>query len=183
MSKSKLVMIVEDNYTAADITKKNVEKLGHSAVIFEKGEDALHYVTDSPIKPDLAILDLFLEGAELDGAAVARQMQPLRIPFIVVSAAEDSQLISEVFSYGAYAHFKKPVSKDLLRETISDCLNGKPRDLEKMLKHLTMTRDLDYAEGILAGLHKLSKAEAANWITVSSKRLSTDKFTIANSKL
>lgn len=73
---------------------------------------------------DLALLDLSIPGVKgMDGLLRLRTHYP-RLPVVVVSGAEDPQIIAQVMAYGAAGFIPKSSKKTTLAWAIQQVMNG-----------------------------------------------------------
>ncbi|CAA7619119.1 DNA-binding response regulator in two-component regulatory system with BaeS [Candidatus Terasakiella magnetica] len=83
---ARVIMIVEDEPTIADILASYLRHTGFAPVLMTNGQEALAAIRRSP--PDLVLLDVMLPG--LDGTEVCRAVRTFSaVPIIMVTARVD----------------------------------------------------------------------------------------------
>ncbi len=112
------VLVAEDNAIAAKVITTFLSKMGYPVTRVEDGEQAL----GAALKGGYAIAIIDLRMPKLDGAEFARRYrsqapdQPLPIVALTANASEDVK--RACLEAGMDAFLAKPVSPQLLRETI-----------------------------------------------------------------
>jgi len=115
-SKSRRVLVVDDNDDAAQSTAELLRLLGHEVFVANQGSTALS--ERERCKPDVVLLDISLP--DMDGYEVARQMRtaPGQDALVLVAMTgwggeQDKQLADAA---GFDLHWVKPVSLDKLQQ-------------------------------------------------------------------
>jgi adenylate cyclase len=126
------ILVVDDFEANRKTLARNLQLLGHIAVVAEDGAQALALLREQPF--DMVLLDLVMPG--MDGYVVLEQMRAdpnLRhIPVVVVSGQDDLASIVRCIELGAEDYLFKPFDAILLRARISACIEKKRlRDQEQ----------------------------------------------------
>ena len=79
------IMVVEDEAAIADLILMNLKLVGHMGISVSNGNDVMKNIELH--KPDLVILDIMLPGK--DGFSLMKEIEPLKIPVIFLTAKED----------------------------------------------------------------------------------------------
>jgi two-component system response regulator DctR len=112
------VLIVDDDPMVADINKRFTEAIdGFTVVgIANNGSKALDMM--NKLQPDLIILDIYMP--EIDGMEVLTLLRKEEIPvdIILITAANDSEMISRVMRCGVIDYIIKPFKFDRYRNTL-----------------------------------------------------------------
>ena len=112
------VLIVDDDPMVADINKKFTDAVdGFSVVgIAENGKKAIDLVYK--LQPDLIILDIYMP--EVDGMEVLALLrkEEIAVDIILITAANDSEMISRVMRCGVIDYIIKPFKFDRYRNTL-----------------------------------------------------------------
>ncbi|HTI67267.1 MAG TPA: response regulator [Caulobacteraceae bacterium] len=106
------VLIVEDQYLIADEMRRLVVELG-GAVIGPAGEVATILALIAAETPDLAVLDINLNGEQV--WAVAYELRDRGVPLIFATGYDVSALRPP---FEAAVHMEKPVSTRALAEAV-----------------------------------------------------------------
>jgi signal transduction histidine kinase/BarA-like signal transduction histidine kinase len=118
------ILVVDDNYDAAEIISELLKLSGHEVMTVHTGNDAL--VQAAAVRPDIAILDLGLP--DMDGTMVAaklRQMPEAANASLIALTGYGKQAdIERTRAAGFNDHLVKPVKFDHLMETISRLRNA-----------------------------------------------------------
>lgn len=119
---NKRILLVEDNPSDIELTKRALEKsrLGSQLIVKEDGEEALKFLFEECGKdgaddyPALILLDLKLPV--VDGMEVLRQVKTdertKRIPIVVLTTSSEEDDIDNSYDLGANAYIRKPVDND-----------------------------------------------------------------------
>ncbi len=79
------ILVVEDEPAIADLILMNLKLVGHTGFHTDRGDKVL---SDMEIyKPDLIILDIMLPGK--DGFTLMKEIEPMQIPVIFLSARDE----------------------------------------------------------------------------------------------
>lgn len=99
------VVIIEDEFFAADHLKDLVNGLGHFVVdIFHSGED---FLKNTDWNFDIAIVDVFL-AEEMTGLDVAEHIQDREKPFVFLTANKDEPTLIKAARLNPRAYLSKP---------------------------------------------------------------------------
>jgi len=119
---NKRILLVEDNPSDIELTKRALEKsrLGSQLIVKEDGEEALKFLFEecgidgADDYPALILLDLKLPV--VDGMEVLRQVKSddrtKRIPIVVLTTSSEEDDIDNSYDLGANAYIRKPVDND-----------------------------------------------------------------------
>lgn len=114
------IMIVDDSSYARTLLKRALEKVGHVVCEASSGMDALEQLPTC--QPDLVTMDLLMPGMEgLELIGHLKSMQP-SLKVIVITADIQDETRKELIQAGADAFLNKPVSPDVLVNTVSSLL-------------------------------------------------------------
>ena len=105
------IVLVEDDFELAELTKERLEREGFSVRHEENGESGRDAIIDS--QPDLVVLDIMLPG--IDGFEVCKQVRPGYAGPILILTARDEDL-DEILGLelGADDFVTKPIKPRLL---------------------------------------------------------------------
>lgn len=112
------ILIVDDSITEITRYIKLLEKIGHEVIMASCGEDGVEMAKSH--SPDLILMDIVMPG--LNGFQATRQLSrdsnTKDIPVIMITTK--GQETDKVWAkrQGAKAYLTKPVSDNLLQETI-----------------------------------------------------------------
>ncbi len=107
MSRSKTVLVVDDEIKIIEVVKSYLEKTGFKAVCAMNGTDALCLF--EKLSPALVILDLMLP--DISGEDICREIRKKsRVPIIMLTAKIEDEDIVDGFGLGADDYLTKPFS-------------------------------------------------------------------------
>lgn len=128
----KIVLIVDDEPTNINIVAENLHNL-YQIRIATDGITALEMI--DKVKPDLILLDINMP--KMNGYEVADRIKSSKetenIPFIFLTAKNDSKSVVKGFNKGAIDYISKPFSKEELQARVSTHL--KLYELKNSLEH------------------------------------------------
>jgi len=121
MNSGKVILLVEDNASDRDLTRRALAKsqIRNELVVAEDGEAALEYLQGEGIPaggeagelPALALLDLNLP--KISGLEVLRRIREdartRRLPVVILSSSREEQDIGASYDLGANSYIRKPV--------------------------------------------------------------------------
>ena len=114
------VLIVDDSPTEMHILSALMEKLGHSVITANNGEEGV--VTAKKQQPDLVLMDVVMPG--INGFQATRQLHrddsTKNIPVIIVSTKDQATDKMWGQRQGAKGYVTKPVEEQELIDTIAD---------------------------------------------------------------
>jgi two-component system, response regulator len=127
---SRTILLVEDNPSDVDLTKRAFEK-GHitnNLVVAEDGQEALDYIfgndkfADRDISqiPTLILLDLKLP--KIGGLEVLRRIRATekikRLPVVILTSSKEEQDVAASYDLGVNSYIRKPVDFNQFAEAI-----------------------------------------------------------------
>lgn len=116
------ILLVDDEPEIRFLTRRMLEKEGHSVTEAENGEMALRMLQKD--KPDLILLDVRMPG--LNGWEVCRRIKAddktKGIPVVMFTVRTSEEDIQKSVDYGAEAHINKPFDKEELLELVENML-------------------------------------------------------------
>jgi two-component system response regulator len=119
--KSKTILLIEDNASDIDLTKRALEKgrIANALVVVSDGQEALDYLfgtgeyagRDSSDFPALTLLDLKLP--KVSGLDVLRRIRSdsrtRRMPVVILTSSREEQDIAAGYDLGVNSYIRKPV--------------------------------------------------------------------------
>lgn len=111
------ILIVEDDKFISAIISFFIKDLGH--LVFARCQSGAHALEACEReRPDVALMDIHLEG-ELDGIQTAERLQrDYEIPVIFISSDTSSNVVERAIIANSYGYLVKPVQKKELGITI-----------------------------------------------------------------
>jgi DNA-binding response OmpR family regulator len=114
----KHIFIVEDYFDLAENIQEVVENSGFTVTVIQNsGKKALLKILKS--QPDLAIIDVHLNG-EMDGVELSKQIRKKsRIPIILLTANTEEELLERISKLDIDFLLIKPFSISMLLATVN----------------------------------------------------------------
>ncbi len=132
MGKTRILLAEEKTAAAAAAgLHQKLEDIGYAVAVASSGEEALKIAGET--KPDLAIVDVGLDG-ETDGIAAARRItQNLDIPVVFLLASADKRTLKRAEAAGPFSHLAEPFEPGQIRSAveIALCRHSAERKLRK----------------------------------------------------
>ncbi len=152
------ILIADDDPMSLKLISALVLKLGHTVLLVQNGEDAVHAFESH--RPDLVLMDG--QMPVLDGFAAASRIRELSgqhwTPILFIAAENDQDTIVRAFDAGADDYLVKPVLPAMLRAKLAAVarVHKLYREGEAQKKRLQNYRDTAEHEGRIA-LHLMQK--------------------------
>lgn len=161
------IMIVEDEWIAAEDTRNRLEDLGYTvSSLASTGKEAIQKAEED--KPDLVVTDIVLEG-EMDGIEVAKQIYSrFNIPFIYLTAYADDKILERIKITEPFGYIVKPFTDEDLTIAIELALykhkaEGKrKKQIQDLSDELAKTRALAGIIHICSSCKKI-RDENSDW--------------------
>jgi two-component system response regulator len=130
--KSKLILLVEDNPSDIELTKRALQKsrVINELVVVEDGQEALDYLfaagahadrVDAPL-PTVVLLDLKLP--KIDGLEVLRRIRAdertRRMPIVVLTSSKEENDVAASYDLGVNSYIRKPVDFKQFAKSIEE---------------------------------------------------------------
>jgi CheY-like chemotaxis protein len=121
MTRSRIILLVEDNPDDVELTLRAFEKsnIANEVVVAADGDEALEYLfatgrhagRDPRLLPEVVLLDLKLPT--IDGLGVLRRLRAdertRRLPVVVLTSSNEEQDVLRSYDLGANSFVQKPV--------------------------------------------------------------------------
>jgi two-component system, response regulator len=129
--KNKTILLVEDNQSDVELTRRAFEKnrLGNELVVVEDGQDALDYLfgrgdeegKGAAKRPTLILLDINLP--RVDGLEVLQRLRAdkrtRRIPVVILTSSLEEEDVARSYDLGANSYIRKPVDFKQFMEAVN----------------------------------------------------------------
>jgi two-component system, response regulator PdtaR len=112
------VMVVEDELIVAENLRSTLTGMGYEVSRTACRSDEAICLADE-CQPDLILMDIILEGSEMDGVETARRIRARHdVPVVFVTAYADDETLDRVISTGPSAFVLKPYNEKELYSAI-----------------------------------------------------------------
>lgn len=123
ISKTKQILIVDDEPSMVRMTMKKLQTLGYEVTGFTDPGKALELIETDPRQFDLMITDMIMPG--LNGAQLARKVLKLNVGLPIILCSAYSTLSQEDSArLGFKKYMAKPVNLVDLALAVEECLAG-----------------------------------------------------------
>ena len=112
------ILIADDNRLLLSTLAMLLRMRGYDVMEADSGARALDLAGSQ--RPDAAVIDLHMPM--VSGTEVAQQMRSMQVPFIFISAYDDSDVKAAAQTWGASEYLLKPASSDELGAAVARCL-------------------------------------------------------------
>lgn len=112
-----VVLLADDNRLLLSVLSTVLREAGHEVLPADSGQKALDLLRHR--QPDAAILDLYMPL--VSGAEVAAQCRSLDIPFVFISAYDETEISNTASALGARGYLLKPASKAAMISAVDAC--------------------------------------------------------------
>ncbi|HEY0907543.1 MAG TPA: sigma-54 dependent transcriptional regulator, partial [Methylophilus sp.] len=137
------LLIIDDDPAFRSSLSEMLSDLGHQVIEASHVQAGLQCLRTSPL--DLVITDLKLAGE--DGLSFLRQAQAIKaVPCIMLTAYASGSNTIEAMRLGAFDHLTKPVSRQLLMETLQRAL---PERTEELIAESVLSADTAATERLI----------------------------------
>jgi len=143
MSKSRLIMVVDDEPVIRDVLCSYLEKKGYETVALPDGQTAISYAKHR--KPDLVLLDIKMPG--LNGIETCRVLKQMlqsspATGIIIITAYDSRKNVEKAYSSGAIDVVRKPLDLEDVTHRINTWLNLSifENELERILVYADEVR-------------------------------------------
>lgn len=160
----KKLLLVDDDRLVLAVMALRLADAGYHVTSAESAEDAEAWLAGG-LRPDLAILDVSMPGK--GGLYLAQRLRELdHIPFMMLSAYSDPQIVDQTSQCGALAYAVKPLDVTQLVPLIEAAL-ARANELQELRTTrqqlqaaLDGERDVSIAVGIAMMQHRLKRSDA-----------------------
>jgi response regulator NasT len=168
----KLLLVDDDRLVLATLTS-GLEDEGFIVMTAESVTEAEDLLSGGT-RPDLAIVDMMMP--ERNGLELAQRLRDLdHIPFILLTAMADAQVVAQASLDGAMAYLVKPVDVPQLIPAIEAALarSADLQGLRNVQQHLQAAldadRDINVAIGIVMVQQRLGRSAAFEYLRKTAR--------------
>jgi len=119
------IVVVDDEEVIRITIQKKLSRMGFNVLSFEKAEDALIYIKNSPGEADLILTDIKLR--KMDGIELLRRVNGMDepVPVLIVSGHGNVEDAIRALRYGASDYIRKPFDINDLTSSVRNILKRK----------------------------------------------------------
>lgn len=166
------ILIAEDDRASRMLLSTCLKRGGFEVIEADNGIDAVRLAVEN--QPALAILDIMLPGLNGTEAAAAIRREA-EVPFMFLSALDETQVVQKAIEEGALGYLVKPLNVPQLIPTVQAAL-ARAADLNRLRAAernlstaLSIGRETSIAVGILMERHRLTQAAAFELLRVEAR--------------
>ncbi|MFM0716987.1 response regulator [Paraburkholderia strydomiana] len=120
---NQIVAVVDDDESVCRAIKRLLHSAGIEAETFSSGDELLNMLSAIPsYRPACVILDIQMPGT--GGLEVQRQLAPLGLPIIMITAHDELVVRQAALAAGAAAYLRKPFNAAILLKAVELAING-----------------------------------------------------------
>ncbi|HPS59379.1 MAG TPA: response regulator [Spirochaetota bacterium] len=119
------ILVVDDEEIIRITIQKKLSRMGFNVLSFEKAEDALYYLKNSPGEVDLILTDIKLR--KMDGIELLQRVNNLDepVPVLIISGHGNVEDAIRALRYGASDYIRKPFDINDLTSSVRSILKRK----------------------------------------------------------
>ncbi len=137
----KIILLVEDNFLNRRLCKKALVENAYTVLEAKNAKEALDLLKKEQVT--LAILDIHLGENEQDGISLGQQIkEKYAIPFIYLTAYENTEIIGQAISTSPYSYLTKPFKNSDLIASVEIAIRQSQND--KKYKPAILVKDGEY---------------------------------------
>lgn len=176
------ILLVEDERTILALMHRGLTSAGYICDVAESVDEAKRLIEQEFI-PQLVVLDQAMPNK--DGLVLAEYLSVADIPFIMLTAYSEQDLIDKASQLGALGYLVKPISVKQLIPAIDAALVRATELSQLKLKEnqlssaLTADRDISIAIGLTMAKFKIDRKSAFEQLRASARKQSKKLATIA----
>ena len=165
------ILIVDDDRLVLATLSSGLEKAGYAITPAAGGKEALELLGEENF--DLVILDIRMP--DVSGIDVSTLLNARNIPFLVLTAYSDTELVESMTVNGALGYLIKPVDIEQIVPAIEAALNRaseihRLREKEQHLRYaLEGDRNTSKAVGILMERYRLTGEDAFQMLRMHAR--------------
>lgn len=184
LNKPPSILLVDDDRLVLSSLNIGLTRAGYKVNTVESVDEAEAWLDENE-RPDLAIIDMKMP--ERNGLELTKRLEELnQIPFILLSAYSEQEIIAKAIELGTMVYLVKPVETSQLIPVIETTLS-RARDIqvlrgdnEKLQTALDRDRSINIAVGIIM-IHKgICREDALNQIRTSARSNHMSLITLAS---
>ena len=118
------VLLADDNRLLLSVLSMVLRDAGHEVVAVDSGQKALEEISRQ--RPDAAILDLYMPV--VSGAEVAVECRSRNVPFVFISAYDETEISATASNLGARGYLPKPATKAAMLSALDRCASESGTD-------------------------------------------------------
>ncbi len=138
------ILIVDDEADIRDLVSGILEDEGHKTRLARDSDEALRAIEDR--RPNLVILDIWLQGSRLDGLEVLSAVKATYpdLPVVIISGHGNIETAVTAIRRGAYDYIEKPFKADRLLLVTLRALEASQlkREVKELRERSTVSTDM-----------------------------------------
>ncbi|QBQ55983.1 ANTAR domain-containing response regulator [Nitrosococcus wardiae] len=156
------ILLVDDERFVLSMLAQGLRNVGYQVFEATSGQAAMIFAED--VKPAIAVVDIRMPG--MSGIEVGRWFRKQEVPFLFLSAYDDSETVKVAIEEGALGYLVKPIDVPQLLPAIHTA-RERAEEIKKLKEteaQLSMalrgSREISIAVGLLMERYRLTEREA-----------------------
>jgi len=169
------LLLVDDERLVLATLRRDLQDLAYEVHAAESAEEAEALLAGG-LRPDLAIVDIRMRSLH-DGLALALRLRELdHVPFLMLTAYADAELVEQATRLGALGYLLKPIDPAQLRPAVqtalarADELQELRATRQQLQTALDGDRDISVAIGITMARQQLDRQAAFERLRQTARR-------------
>ncbi|CAG4908795.1 response regulator transcription factor [Paraburkholderia gardini] len=123
---NQIVAVIDDDESVCRAIKRLLRSAGIAAETFSSGSEFLDTLSAIPsYRPACVILDIQMPG--VNGLEVQRQLAPMGLPVIMITAYDELSARQTAIAAGAAAYLRKPLNGAILIKAVEMAIGNTPQ--------------------------------------------------------
>ncbi|CAG4893592.1 response regulator transcription factor [Paraburkholderia gardini] len=123
---NQIVAVIDDDESVCRAIKRLLRSVGIAAETFSSGSEFLDTLSAIPsYRPACVILDIQMPG--VNGLEVQRQLAPMGLPVIMITAYDELSARQTAIAAGAAAYLRKPLNGAILIKAVEMAIGNTPQ--------------------------------------------------------
>ncbi|MDP3059805.1 MAG: response regulator [Methylotenera sp.] len=168
-------MLVDDERVVLAIIGLGLTKAGYNVITAESVDEAESILAEG-IRPDMSIIDISMPNRS--GLDLAEQLSNERIPFMLLSAINDQEVVNKTSQLGALGYVVKPIVIQQLIPALEAALarsvelRGMRATEDQLKRALNGGREINIAIGIIIIKNHVNRKEAFELLRSTARKQS-----------
>ncbi|MDP2102993.1 MAG: response regulator [Methylotenera sp.] len=169
------ILLVDDERVVLAIIGLGLTKAGYNVITAESVDEAESILAEG-IRPDMSIIDISMPNRS--GLDLAEQLSNERIPFMLLSAINDQEVVNKTSQLGALGYVVKPIVIQQLIPALEAALarsvelRGMRATEDQLKRALNGGREINIAIGIIIIKNHVNRKEAFELLRSTARKQS-----------
>lgn len=182
---SQSILLVDDDRLVLSTLTSGLTRAGYQVSAVESVDEAEDWLENNE-RPDLVILDVRMPNR--DGLELTKRLDELnQIPFMLLTAYSEQEIISQAISAGSMGYLVKPIDISQLIPSVETAISNANniqslrRAKQQLQTALDTDRAVSIAVGIVMGQHNINHDDALTLLRKTSRSRHLKLIDVASS--